>query len=173
VAAVSEHLVSIEFDAPSGDTLRFDWDTTKLDRFDASAETPPWRLSGDLDWDEVEAIRVVTGALEDGGIAIAAIRPAGAAGHGEEAITGLLLGDDGPEGLDEVLLSTEHDADDLVTRVGLELYRTERGIPLRIAGDATATNSHVDGGVHHVTAALELRAPGATGSGRIDILRAG
>jgi hypothetical protein len=165
-------LVSVEFEAPTGDTLRFDWDPEKLRGFDRAAEQPPWRLSGDLDWDEVAAVRVVTGALQDGGLAIAAIRPAGAEGHGDEAIAGVFVTDDGPEGIEEVLLSTELDAEGHIHRIGLELYRTERGIPLRVAGDAIEGGAHVDGGVRHMRAALDLRAPGTTGTGRIDVLTA-
>jgi hypothetical protein len=162
--------VAVEFGSPEGQALRFDWRTDALERLDPSAAEVPWALSGELDWDEVEAVRVFSGRLEDGAIAIAAIRPAGAAGHGEEAIAGVLLGDGGAERLEEVLLSTELDGDGIVRRIGLELYRTDGSMPLRIAGDATGAETTQDGGLVRASTAFELRAAGATGDGRLEVL---
>lgn len=163
-------LVSVQFESPEGEALRFDWRTDALERFDPRAAELPWALSGELDWDGVGAVRVFSGQLEDGGIAIAAIRPAKAAGHGEEAITGVLVNDEGVERLDEVLLSTELDGDGAVRRIGLELYRSNGSIPLRIAGDATGSEVTEDGGVVQTSTAFELRAAGATGAGRLEVL---
>ena len=163
-------VVSVEFAAPEGEAIRFDWRAETLEGLQASAGDLPWALSGELDWDQVAAIRIFSGRLEDGGIAIAAIRPAGAAGHGEETIAGVLVNDGGPERLEEVLLSTELDEAGAVRRVGLELYRAEASMPLRIAGDTTASETTQDGGVRRVSAELELRAAGATGVGRLDVL---
>ncbi len=169
---MTEH-VSVAFDSPQGEELRFDWSPASLERLDASADDPPWTLGGELDWDEVDSVRVFSGRLEDGAIAVAALRPAGTAGHGEEAIAGVLVNDAGVERLDEVLLSTELDGEGKVRRVGLELYRADGSIPLRIAGDATGSSTTESGRVTRTTTALELRAAGATGAGRLEVLTAG
>jgi hypothetical protein len=166
---MTEH-ISVELGPPEGEALRFDWRTDALERLDPGAAEVPWKLSGQLDWDEVEAVRVFSGRLEDGAIAIAAVRPAGAAGHGEEAIAGVLVNDVGVERLDEVLLSTELDGDGAVRRIGLELYRTDGPMPLRIAGDAIGSETIQDGGLSRASTAFELRAAGATGSGRLEVL---
>ena len=165
--------VSVEFASPQGEALRFDWSTEVLEHLDPRAGELPWTLGGELDWDGVEAVRVFSGRLEDGGIAIAAIRPKGAAGHGEEAIAGVLVNEEGVERLDEVLLSTELDGAGAVRRVGLELYRDEGRMPLRIAGDATGSHEGSEGGARRTTTAFELRAAGANGAGRLDVLTRG
>ncbi len=169
---VADH-VSVEFQSPGGEALRFDWPADALEHLDVRASELPWTLGGELDWDEVEAVRVFSGQLEHGGIAIAAIRPKGAGGHGEEAIAGVLVNDDGVERLDEVLLSTELDAEGSVRRIGLELYRTDGSMPLRVAGDASGTQAEEDGGVRRASTAFELRAAGATGAGRLEVLTPG
>ena len=165
--------VSVEFASPQGEALRFDWRSDALERLDARGDELPWTLSGEIDWDDVEAVRVFSGHLEDGALAIAAIRPKGAAGHGDEAIAGVLVNDGGVERLDEVLLSTELDAERSVRRIGLELYRTDGSMPLRIAGDATGSAEARDGGLTHTSTAFELRAAGATGTGRLEVLTPG
>jgi hypothetical protein len=118
-------------------------------------------------------VRVFSGRLEDGGLAIAALRPRGAAGHGEEEIAGVLVGDEGVERLDEVLLSTELDRVGAIRRIGLELYRAEGQMPLRIAGDASGSEATPESGVTRTSTAFELRAAGVTGAGRLDVLTRG
>jgi hypothetical protein len=166
-------VVSVEFTPPDGAPVRFDWRPAALEGLDPHVAELPWSLAGELDWDEVEAVRVFTGRLEDGAVAIAAIRPKGAAGHGEEAVAGALVNDDGVERLDEVLLSTELDGEGAIRRIGLELYRTSGSMPLRIAGDAVASRATRDGGVARESTAFELRAAGASGAGRLEVLTAG
>jgi hypothetical protein len=166
--------VSVAFASPEGEELRFDWDTETLDRLDPSAAEEPWRLAGELDWDEIDAVRVLSARLDDGSrLAIAAIRPAGAEGHGEEAISGLLVADGAVEELDQVLLSTEYDGEGKVSRIGLELYRADGGIPLRVAGEATAVELAERGDVRHQRTELRLRSGDAAGPGLYEILRRG
>ena len=162
--------VSVEFSSPSGDRLRFDWPLERLAALDASDAQPVWELAGDLDWDEIDAVRVFSGRFEDGrGVALAALRPRGAAGHGDDAIFGVLVSDGEIESLSEALLSTEYGPDGAVRRVGLELYREQDGLPLRVAGDVTGVSSEHDGRVDRQRVTLALRA-GGSGVGVLDVL---
>jgi hypothetical protein len=161
------------FEAPTGETVRFEWAADELAAIDASAPPPEpiWRLGGELDWDVVGAVRVLSARLDDGRLlAIAALRPAGAAGHGEELVAGALGDAESFEQLEETLLSTEYGPDGKPRRIGLELYASEDGLPLRIAGDVTEVASSNSGGVERVAAALALRGGGISGAGVIDLL---
>jgi hypothetical protein len=171
-SAVSE-AVAIELTDPAGEPLRIDWTTEALAALDPAApgETPVWRLGGELDWDEVEALRIFSGRLEDGRlVAIAAVRPLDAGGHGEEVVAGLLGDSTGFDPLAEALLSTEYQGDGLPSRVGLELYGESGELPVRIAGDVRATADGEQGGVRRTSAALALRASGSAGAGILDVL---
>jgi hypothetical protein len=172
VSAVSEEL-ALEFTDPGGEPLRIEWRTEALAALDPTAadRQPVWRLGGELDWDEVEGLRIVSGRLdEDRLVAIAALRPAGASGHGEEVVAGVLGDAEAPDRLAEALLSTEFGADGLPSRIGLELYRDGGGLPARIAGDVTATAASEQGGVRRLSAALALRSSGGAGTGILDLL---
>jgi hypothetical protein len=163
--------VSVEFSSPSGTTLRFDWPLDRLQRLDAEDHDTVWERAGELDWDEVESVRVVSGRLDDGRLlALAALRPAGAEGHGDDAVYGVVVDDAGEaESLAQALISTEYGPEGAVRRVGLELYREDDGLALRVAGDATGAEEHRDGGVLHRRITLALRA-GGPGVGVLDIL---
>lgn len=168
--AVSEAL-TLGFDAPSGEQLRFEWNAEDLEGSGREpGDAPAWSLSGELDWDEVERVRVLSARLDDGRLlAIAALRPAGAPGHGTELVTGA-VGEPGSfSALDEALLSTEYGADRLPRRIGLELYPDADGIAMRIAGDVSAVESSVAGGVKRMSATLTLRGAGG-GNGSLDLL---
>jgi hypothetical protein len=172
VSAVSEEL-ALEFTDPGGEPLRIEWRTEALAALDPATQDrePVWRLGGELDWDEVEALRIVSGHLDEGRVlAIAALRPAGASGHGEEIVAGALGDWQAPDRLAEALLSTEYGADGLPSRIGLELYREGGGLPARIAGDVTATAASEQGGVRRLSAALALRSSGDSGTGVLDLL---
>jgi hypothetical protein len=165
--------LSIEFTDPAGEPLRIEWRGEELAALDrALPDTEPvWRLGGELDWDEVEALRIVSGRLDDGRlVAVAALRPAGAGGHGEELVAGALGKADALAQLAAALVSTEYGPDGLPSRIGLELYHEDGGLPVRVAGDATATASSDQEGVRRVSAALELRSSGDSGVGLLDVL---
>jgi hypothetical protein len=139
----------------------------RLDRFDLEAGpgAEPWRLAGRLDPGEVESLRFLSGRLGDGrALAVAALRPAGAGGHGDEVVAGLLGPADALERLAAVLLSTEYGPDGLPRRVGLELYETEEAVPLRVAGTVMEVTAQGEEEVR-VRAGLELRHGGARGGG--------
>jgi hypothetical protein len=162
--------VSVEFSSPSGERLRFDWPLARLETLDGSEGDAIWERAGELDWDEVEKVRVLSGRLDDGrALALAAIRPAGAEGHGDDAVAGVLVADGEAESLAGGLLSTEYGPDGAVRRIGLELYREEDGLPLRVAGDVSEVSAHRDGAIEHERVTLTLRA-GVPGVGVLDIL---
>jgi hypothetical protein len=168
--------VAIEFTAPGGQPLRVEWPAEALAEAspDAAHDSRAWRLEGELDWDQVEALRVLSAGLGDGrAVALAALRPAGAAGHGEELVAALLVADGAAEEIDQALLSTEYGPDGLPRRVGLELYRADDPIPLRVAADVTASEVEREGGVADVRATLEVRRDGTRGAGVYEILTPG
>jgi hypothetical protein len=119
--------------------LRVEWDLDAVRDLAGAREDPSplWRISGDLDPAGVALLRVLTAGFDDGtAIGVAAARPVGAAGHGDEVIRAVMArGEATPEQMCETLLSTEYDREGRVRRVGLELYPTEGGFPLRAAAD--------------------------------------
>ena len=135
-------LVALEFTDPGGEVLRVEWDAAALAGLVAPAADagPAWRLSGELDWDELEGLRILSGRLgPERLLTIASLRPKGAQGHGEEIVAGTMGDAAHFDQLEEVLLSTEYGPDAAVRRIGLELYRDEAVLPLRIAGDVRAS----------------------------------
>jgi len=165
--------VAIEFTDPSGDPLRVEWRADALAALEpgVAPPAPAWGLGGELDWDEVGALRVLSGRLGDGRlIALAALRPAGAPGHGEELVRGLLGTADGLAPQARSLLSTEYGPDGLARRIGLELYGEPGGLAVRIAGDASGNSVSTEAGLRRSSTALELRHGGETGVGVLDLL---
>jgi hypothetical protein len=165
--------VAVEFTAPSGEPLRVEWPTETLAVAspDAGRSSRAWRLDGEIDWDEVAALRVLHAGLGDGdAVALAALRPAGAGGHGEDLVAALLLTNGATEEIDEALLSTEYGPDQLPRRVGLELYRADDPIPLRVAADVAAASVEREGAVADVRATLEVRRDGKRAAGVYEIL---
>jgi hypothetical protein len=164
--------VSVEFTSPAGERLAFDWPLERLRAFDGSDGGTIWELEGELDWDEIEAVRVLTARFEDDRcLALVAIHPADADAHGGDAIAGVVVSDGEPEALAEALMSTEYGPTGEIRRLGLELYRDEDGLALRVAADVTAAEEHVDGGLVHKRIALAARA-GASGVAVLDVLTA-
>lgn len=173
VGAMSE-VVGLEFQGPDGESLRFEWDAEELGALAASEalSEPAWRLGGELDWDVIDTVRVVSARLgDDRLLAIAAIRPAGSEGHGNELVAGAIGNADGFEQLDEALVSLEYGPDEMPRRLGLELHRAD-AMAIRVAGDATAVESSREGSVHRLSAAFAMRSSGEPGAGRLDVLSA-
>ncbi|MQA73647.1 MAG: hypothetical protein GEU88_04735 [Solirubrobacterales bacterium] len=168
--------VALEFQAPSGETVEVEWRSDRLAELEPTVGPgePAWRLGGELDWDEVEALRAVSARLDDGRLLVlASLRPRGAAGNGEELTSGALGDDGGFQQLAETLLSVEYGADGEARRIGLELYPSADSIPVRIAGDATAAASSHEGGVERRSTAFALRSAGAGGAAILDRLSRG
>jgi hypothetical protein len=156
----------IEFETPEGERLGFEWDAERLGSLQPDATAAPvWRLAGQLDWDEVERVRVLSARLGDGRLlALAALRPAGSEGHGDEYVAGLLGVPGAYTQLGEALISTEYGPDELPRRVGLELYREAAGLPIRLAADVAGTARDASSGVERISAALSLRGEGGAGA---------
>ena len=88
--------------------------------------------------DEAKIVRRSIGvAFSDGGLlALSAVRPEDAGGHGDERVATVLCSADGaPVEVSETMLSTEYGADGVQRRATLELWLDdEDGQPLRGAG---------------------------------------
>lgn len=165
--------VALEFEAPTGESLSFEWHADALASIDPRGlgERPAWRLGGELDWDRIEAVRLLSGRLGDGRLlALAALRPAGAAGHGEELVAAALGTARSFIQLDEALLSTEQGADGIPRRVGLELHPPEGQMAVRVAGDAVASQAFDEGGLRRLAVGLSLRSPAGDGAGILELL---
>lgn len=165
--------VAVELVAPDHDPLAIEWDAVELAelRPGLSAEQRLWRMSGELDWDRIAALRVLSGRLGDGrGLAIAALRPAGTAGHGEDVCAGLIGSGTEFEPLREVLFSSEHGADGRPRRIGLELLTSGSELPLRIAGDAREASNDSQDGLSRERIGLELRHGDTSGPAMLEVL---
>jgi hypothetical protein len=166
--------LTLEFAAPSGAALRLEWSAEALLELGADAGPEPlWTLGGELDWDQIDRLRTVSARLDDDSlIAVAALRPAGSDGHGDELVAGALGNADGLERLDETLLSTETGPDGTLRRIGLELWRGDGGIAVRVAGDVTDAGEGGPAGIRRRWSRLAVRSAGRTGTGVIDTLSA-
>ena len=79
-------------------------------------------LAGELDWDDIDRVRVLSACLGDRRlVVVAAILPAGAEGHGEELVAGAIGNQESFDELDEALLSAEYGPGGGLQRLGLEL----------------------------------------------------
>ncbi len=113
-------------------------------------------------------------AFSDGGLlALSAVRPAGAGGHGEETVVAVLCGPDGaPAELAETLLSTEYGPDGVQRRATLELWLDgEEGQPLRGAGTLISASSVQHPGLRAEIAFFRWALEGREGLGHYEIVR--
>ena len=131
---------------------------------------------GPSPWKRIELARTVSAWLEGPlGLALSAARPAGAAGHDEEAVSAFLAepGDgSGPIPVAEPRLSTTYDAGGRQRRAGLELWMSEEDeLPRRIAGEVACGTSLELGRLRLDCSFFRWSMEGRTGAGRYDILR--
>jgi hypothetical protein len=158
--------ISIRLVGSGGDAVAgAEWDAQALGELATGldANATPWRLVDGPDWNQVALLRALSAGFEDGrALAVLAARPRKAEGHGDEAVAGVLLRDEEPIELAEVLLSAEYGPEGELRRVGLELYETEDSLPMRAAGDVLG--GHTDRGD---SIELEMRMGGVDGSGVI------
>ena len=123
------------------------------------------RISGEPEWSSVELVRSLTAVLDDGSlVVVAAARPAGAAGHGDEVVDAVAVDSTGAvTRFDEALLSTEYGSDGRHRRAGIELWAPGDAAPMRGAGTLV-------GGADGV-AFLRFRVDGAAGTARYELMR--
>ena len=162
---MGEDTLALELAAKGREPVRVEWDLAALAGLAArGVGDRPFSVQGGLDATRWELARVFSGAFADGRLlAVAALRPLRAAGHGEDVIAGALVRNGDRTILDEVLLSVEYGPDSEPRRLGLELYEQPDSLPLRVAGDRSGPAG--PGG-----ARFELRADGVVGSGLLAVL---
>jgi hypothetical protein len=168
----------LELDPAGGAALRVEWDVDALrDREATSHEagtgdvTPAWRVEPEPDWERSSALRLISATFDDGALlAVAALRPRGAAGHDADAVGAILVSPEGevtrPR---EALLSTEYGPDGMARRLGLELYEDSAAPPVRVVADRVAGASEGEGGGR---TALALRMEGTPGAGLYEQINA-
>jgi hypothetical protein len=147
------------------------WDTEALAGLASGAPVRrPWTLAGEPANDRT-AVRILSAGLSDGSaLVVAAVREADAPGHDSELIAGLVVDAEGAATeLEEVLLSTEYDADGRIRRAGLEVYRKGDDYPLRAAGDALPGAGDTEGAVAH----LDFRMDGRQGRATYEVVGGG
>jgi hypothetical protein len=111
----------------------------------------------------------------DGGLlAVSAVRPEGAGGHGEESVAAVICGADGaPVQVSETLLSTEYGPDGVQRRATLELWLDgEEGQPLRGAGTLISASAVSHPGQGGVIAFFRWSLEGREGLGHYEVVRA-
>jgi hypothetical protein len=124
--------------------------------------------------DETIVRRSIGIAFSDGGLlALSAVRPERAGGHGEETVAAVLCGPDGaPAEVSETLLSTEYGPDGTQRRATLELWLDgEEGQPLRGAGTLISAQTVSHPGLRAEIAFFRWALEGREGLGHYEIVR--
>jgi hypothetical protein len=128
---------------------------------------------GIADWETVEAVRTVNAWLgEDRAVGLQSVRPAGVAGHEQDAVSAWLLGEEGALAVEDARLSTTYDDEGRQRRAGLELWeREDSEFPHRMAGEVVCGSTLDLGALRLDTAFFRFRMEGREGAGRYDVLR--
>src|SRR3954451_12785969 len=123
--------------------------------------------------DEQIVRRSIGVAFTDGGLlALSAVRPEEAGGHGDEAIAAVLCSADGaPVDVSEALLSTEYGPDGVQRRATLELWVGEEGQPLRGAGTLITSSAVHRPGLDSNVAFFRCSLEGREGLGHYEVDR--
>jgi hypothetical protein len=114
-------------------------------------------------------------AFSDGGLlALSAVRPPAAQGHGDEQVAAVLCGADGaPVEVSETLLSTEYGPDGVQRRATLELWIDgDEGQPLRGAGTLISSSTVRHPGLRGEIAFFRWALEGREGLGHYEIVHA-
>jgi hypothetical protein len=114
-------------------------------------------------------------AFEDGGLlALSAVRPGEAAGHGDEVVAAVLCDSDGaPVEVSEALLSTEYGPDGVQRRATIELWLDEEAAqPMRGAGSLISAASVRRPGLAAEVAFFRWSLEGRQGLGHYELVRA-
>ncbi len=123
--------------------------------------------------DPVSTRRSIGIVFSDGGLlALTAVLPAGAGGHGEEEVAAVMCGPDGaPVEVAETLLSTEYGPDGVQRRATLELWPDgEDGQPLRGAGTLISSTSVRRPGLSAEVAFFRWAVEGREGLGHYEVV---
>jgi hypothetical protein len=128
---------------------------------------------GAPDWSRIALARSLTVWADGGpGVALSAIRPAGAANHSQEAVWAALLGPDEVKPVADPRLSTTYDGDGHQRRAGLELWVTdEDDMPERASGEVLCGSTLELGPLALDLAFFAWHFEGREGVGRYDVLR--
>ena len=154
-----------------GEALALAWDRGIAESLAEGGAPSPWRIEGQPDWERAEAVRLVWAVFDDGrALALAALRPRGAAGHDHDSVDHYLAEGDDEVALTEGLLSTEYDAEGLVRRIGLELWIEPDSPPLRVAADRQGAVEVDEDGVRREIARMTFRLEGVEGGGAYEVL---
>ena len=114
-------------------------------------------------------------AFSDGGLlALSAVRPDRASGHGDETVAVVLCDPDGaPVEVSEALLSTEYGPDGVQRRATLELWTDdEAGQPIRGAGTLISAAKVSRPGLTSEIAFFRWSVEGREGLGHYELVRA-
>lgn len=115
--------------------------------------------------------------FSDGGLlALSAVRPPAASGHGEETVAAVLCGPDGaPAEASETLLSTEYGENGVPRRATLELWLEDddEAQPLRGAGTLISSAKLTRDGLESDVAFFRWALEGREGLGHYEVVRAG
>jgi hypothetical protein len=131
------------------------------------------RSWGVADWSRIALTRSLAAWLEDGSsLTVAAVRPAGAENHADEATWGALLDSTGTVPVTDPRVSTTYDADGHQRRAGLELWIGEEDeYPRRGAGQVLCGSSVELGQLRLDCAFFVWQVDGREGVGRYDLVR--
>jgi len=128
---------------------------------------------GEPNWERIAATRTVAAWLPGGsGLALTAVRPAGARDHAAEPRWATLLDETGALSIDDPRLSTTYDGEGRQRRAGLELWVGEDDDLPRMGSGEVLCGSTLDLGQLRLDCAFfSWRIEGDEGVGRYDILR--
>jgi hypothetical protein len=164
--------IAVELGGGLGAATRIEWDPAALRALASGGgqPAPAWRLVGGLDRERVGELRVISAGFEDGSLlAVASLRPRGAAGHGADELAAILARPEAePAEVSEVRLSVEYDAAGQPRRAGLELYADPDAPPVRVAADRHEAAAGPPG---PDAVAMEFRLDGTPGTGSYEVER--
>jgi hypothetical protein len=168
MADLEPAVISVELGG--GEAARLRWAPRAADDGNGAAPPSPGELDSEPDWRRIESIRLVSALFEDGGaLGLAALRPQGAHGHGEDVVVARLADAEGEQEVTaEALVSVEYDAEGAPRRLGLELWMDPDSAPLRVAADRAPETAPQTG---RESVSMRFRLDGVSGAGLYEILR--
>jgi hypothetical protein len=121
-------------------------------------------------WAELDAVRLVTALFDDGhAVLLAARRPRGAIGHGQELVRAHLLAGEELLTVEDARISTVYDAQGRQRSVGLELWLPGEDFPRRASGSVRAGLSLALEGLRVDAGVVAWRMEGRDGAGSYEI----